>query len=151
MEGKKHKGHLVLVKPTGNNAHKRQGTFLKPVTNSEPSKQNFHLAYNVKRDIGTKTLAGLNEQRKQGDDDASSSLCDVVLVIEDRSIHAHKSVLAVRSEYFRAMFTTGMMESRKREVEMHGTTYSALSAALEFIYTGAFVVSVLILDYLVRN
>ena len=127
--------HLVLVKPSSTAHSAQHGTYLK-LTSTEPCQQKFQISYNTKRDIGYKTLVGLNEQRKEDE----NSLCDVTLVIEDKRIRAHRAVLAVHSEYFRAMFTLGMMESRSKEVEMHNTTYVALSAAVEFIYTGTFVV-----------
>ncbi|XP_072044831.1 kelch-like protein 32 isoform X2 [Amphiura filiformis] len=131
------KAHLILVKPTSAAQGAQHGTFLK-LTTSEPCQQKFQIPYNTKRDLGYKTLVGLNEQRK--DDDVENSLCDVTLVIEGKRIHAHRAVLAVHSEYFRAMFTLGMMESRTKEVEMHNTTHTALSAAIEFMYTGAFLI-----------
>lgn len=45
-----------------------------------------------------------------------SKLCDVVLVIGDKKIGAHKLVLSVASDYFCAMFSGKMQESIANEV-----------------------------------
>jgi hypothetical protein len=39
---------------------------------------------------------------------------DVVFVVEGRELHAHRAILVVRAEYFRAMFCDKMKESRSQ-------------------------------------
>ncbi|XP_078000038.1 kelch-like protein 7 [Glandiceps talaboti] len=80
--------------------------------------------------ITKKTLSGQNELRKEG------LMCDVVLKVDDQDIYAHRSILAVHSEYFRAMFTTEMMESRSKEVEIKEVEFHALDKLVEYMYTG---------------
>lgn len=53
-------------------------------------------------------LEQMNELRSE------SCLCDVTLVIGSTRINAHRLVLASCSNYFRAMFTSEMAESRQR-------------------------------------
>lgn len=53
-------------------------------------------------------LEKFNEMRAEG------CLCDVTLVVVSHRINAHRLVLASCSNYFRAMFTSEMAESRQR-------------------------------------
>ena len=47
---------------------------------------------------------------------STNILCDITLVCGKIQINAHKIVLAACSEYFQAMFTSGMCETRTDEV-----------------------------------
>lgn len=46
-------------------------------------------------------------------------LTDVVFIVDGQEIHAHKVVLASRSEYFRSMLYGKMQESSSRYIEKH--------------------------------
>ena len=48
-----------------------------------------------------KLVDALNELRTQ------KKLCDIVIKVDGRAFHAHRAVLAARSEYFMAMLTSG--------------------------------------------
>jgi leucine-zipper-like transcriptional regulator 1 len=48
----------------------------------------------------------------------SAELADVNFVVEGKIVHAHRAVLACRSEYFRVMLLGGMKESRMAEMDM---------------------------------
>ncbi|GLV39696.1 BTB (POZ) domain containing 9 [Carabus blaptoides fortunei] len=61
---------------------------------------------------------------------------DVTFVIEGQQIHAHKILLAVRSEYFRALLFGGMREASQDEIELKGTPLQAFKVLLRYIYTG---------------
>ncbi|KAL1116712.1 hypothetical protein AAG570_005184 [Ranatra chinensis] len=63
-------------------------------------------------------------------------LTDVVLEVGSELFHSHKVVLAAASPYFKAMFTSGLMETEMSRVTLHGVCPSAMSKLLEFIYTG---------------
>ncbi|ELR17918.1 BTB/POZ domain containing protein [Acanthamoeba castellanii str. Neff] len=63
-------------------------------------------------------------------------LSDVTFVVEGRKVPAHRFILQVRSEHFRAMFSNGLKESRDSEVVLHDTDYVPFMACLEFIYSG---------------
>lgn len=55
------------------------------------------------------SLEQMNEMRADG------CLCDVTLIVSNERINAHRLVLASCSNYFRAMFTSEMAESRQRK------------------------------------
>ncbi|CAJ0929536.1 unnamed protein product, partial [Mesorhabditis belari] len=69
----------------------------------------------------------------------SESFSDVILKVEGERLPAHKTILAARSEYFRAMFFGGMAEStdssKVREVELKDTTLEAFKHLLNYIYS----------------
>ena len=48
---------------------------------------------------------------------------DVAIVVKDKKFMAHKALLKVRSDYFRALFESGLEESRENEVHQR---YSAV-------------------------
>ena len=69
------------------------------------------------------------------DDD---SLSDVTFVVGDTRIHAHRVILIARSEYFRAMLTSGFSEGQKgssKEITIGDTTPEAFKALLRYLYT----------------
>jgi BTB/POZ domain-containing protein 9 len=49
---------------------------------------------------------------------------------------AHKTILALKSEYFRAMFYGGLSESNTDEITLENTPVEAFKAILKYIYTG---------------
>jgi RCC1 and BTB domain-containing protein len=62
---------------------------------------------------------------------------DVKFIVEGRAIHCHRAVLAARSDHFRAMFTSGMRESRADEIELRHMRVPVFLALLEYIYVDA--------------
>jgi hypothetical protein len=66
-----------------------------------------------------------------------------MLRAEEKSIKAHKLVLASASPYFRAMFTGGFKETHMNTDDMRLDqicTYSILESIVEFMYTGECVI-----------
>jgi hypothetical protein len=63
-------------------------------------------------------------------------LADVVLIVGDRSLFAHKVVLAMVSPMWKAQFCSPMAESQSKEVELEGVDWLALKAIVDFAYTG---------------
>ena len=72
-------------------------------------------------------------------------LSDVCFLVEGKEIHAHRAVLAIRSEYFRVMLLGGMRESNHGGVEraknsaspidLPDVSYAVFLKVLEFLYT----------------
>lgn len=61
---------------------------------------------------------------------------DVTLIVEGVRFHAHKVILAARSEYFRALLFGGMKESQLSDIELKDTPLGAFKHLLRYIYTG---------------
>lgn len=74
-------------------------------------------------------LSGLNALRAEG------LLLDVTLVAEGEAFQAHRVVLASCSDYFRAMFTDAMRESRQSEICLNGVTAAGMRLLLDYAYT----------------
>ncbi|XP_025930820.1 kelch-like protein 22 isoform X2 [Apteryx rowi] len=72
----------------------------------------------------------------------SSILFDVVLVVEEKPIEAHRILLAASCDYFRGMFAGGLREMEQDEVRIHGISYNAMCKILNFIYTSELELSV---------
>lgn len=74
--------------------------------------------------------------------DNLSSLCvnqeysDVTLIVEGQRLHAHKVILAARSEYFRALLYGGLKESSQSEIELTDAPLNAFKILLKYIYSG---------------
>lgn len=65
----------------------------------------------------------------------SGLLCDVTLVAGDVEILAHKNVLSACSQYFYAMFTGEMAESKSDCITLQAIDPKALLLLVDFIYT----------------
>ncbi|XP_072295006.1 kelch-like protein 26 [Eucyclogobius newberryi] len=74
-------------------------------------------------------LRGLSALRDKG------HLLDVELSVSDERFHVHKAVLASCSDYFRAMFTGGMRESKQDAIELKGLSARGLKHIIDFAYS----------------
>ncbi|XP_023326536.1 kelch-like protein 34 [Eurytemora carolleeae] len=74
-------------------------------------------------------LDGFECLRKRG------ILLDVKLIAEGEMFQAHRSLLASCSDYFRAMFSSGLRESFEEEISLHGVTARGLAVILDYMYT----------------
>ncbi|XP_069323269.1 kelch-like protein 1 isoform X1 [Eulemur rufifrons] len=63
-------------------------------------------------------------------------LCDVILIVGNRKIPAHRLVLSSVSDYFAAMFTSDVCEAKQDEIKMEGIDPNALWDLVQFAYTG---------------
>jgi hypothetical protein len=62
---------------------------------------------------------------------------DVEFIVEDQRIFAHVEIISNRSEYFQAMFRSGMRESVERVVVVPNCSKSTFLFLLEYLYTDA--------------
>lgn len=67
---------------------------------------------------------------------------DVVFLVNEEKVHAHKSILACRCEHFNAMFRSGMRESVEREVKIPNVTKAVFLLLMEYIYTDSVMIDV---------
>lgn len=61
---------------------------------------------------------------------------DVKFIVGGRQIHAHRSILYARSEYFRHMFDSRMRETSEMEIPIPNVSYDVFRALLEYLYSG---------------
>uniref|UniRef100_A0A7E4ZT48 BTB domain-containing protein n=1 Tax=Panagrellus redivivus TaxID=6233 RepID=A0A7E4ZT48_PANRE len=69
---------------------------------------------------------------------------DVILIVENTKIPAHKSKLIEHSEYFKAMFSSYFIEAAQDEITLEDTNLKAFKRVLEYIHTGR-------MDYYLQN
>ncbi|XP_028986935.1 actin-binding protein IPP isoform X2 [Betta splendens] len=81
-------------------------------------------------------LAQMNKMRLRTD------FCDVGLKVGGQVFRVHRLVLAASSPYFSALFSGGMKEAQKEEVQILGVETEVFEILLEFIYTGVISVTV---------
>ncbi|KAM7407336.1 hypothetical protein PAMA_003182 [Pampus argenteus] len=62
-------------------------------------------------------------------------LTDVILCVQGNDFPCHRAVLAAASQYFRAMFCSGLKESHEDRVEMKGLDSETMHCLLEYTYT----------------
>lgn len=62
-------------------------------------------------------------------------LCDITLRVNRREIRAHRVVLAACSSYFRAMLTTGFLESNLGTISLQDCDETAVEQLVDFLYT----------------
>lgn len=74
-------------------------------------------------------LSGLSKLKSK------NLLLDVTLIAEGEAFQAHKVVLASISDYFRAMFTDAMRESKQSEISLNGITAQGMKLVLEYAYS----------------
>lgn len=74
-------------------------------------------------------MEGLNSLRD------NEEFLDITLIAEGQKFRAHKVVLAACSDYFRAMFTGNMLESRQNEIALNGVSADGFRILLDYAYT----------------
>lgn len=80
---------------------------------------------------GTNTLIhGLSEHINCKD------FSDVTFMVEGKPFYAHRLVLSVMSEHYRAMFKSGMKESRETVIPVPGVSYKLFTELMTYFYSG---------------
>lgn len=62
-------------------------------------------------------------------------LTDVILSVEGHDFPCHRAILAAASQYFRAMFCSGLKESHEESVQIKGLDSGTMRSLLEYTYT----------------
>ncbi|KAL3846716.1 hypothetical protein ACJMK2_017682 [Sinanodonta woodiana] len=62
-------------------------------------------------------------------------LCDVILKVQGKEFHVHKTVLAASSDYFLAMFSSNLSEKTQSVIELHEMESDVFEKVIEFVYT----------------
>ena len=81
------------------------------------------------KNCANKILEGLNSLR------LSKSLYDIILVVEDEQLSAHKCVLASLSDYFNAMFSGDLSESKQTQVKINSVDSNTMKLVVDYAYT----------------
>ncbi len=69
----------------------------------------------------------------------NEELSDVTFLVEGREVYAHKLVLSLVSEYYKAMFSNAFREKEDRpQIEVPNCTYDAFLHLMRYIYSGDF-------------
>jgi hypothetical protein len=65
---------------------------------------------------------------------------DVTFIVEGKPFYAHKSIISILSEKYRAMFKAGMMESQsnKSVIQIDHISYPVFELVMRYLYTGSF-------------
>ncbi|EGT31030.1 CBN-KEL-8 protein [Caenorhabditis brenneri] len=69
-------------------------------------------------------------------------LCDVELIVEGSVIRAHRYILAAASPYFKAMFTNGMVETKKVTIKMEELPFESMEIIVNYIYTDKIAITI---------
>merc|ERR1719161_1830926 len=86
--------------------------------------------------VASQNLVNAQGRQVLGEMLEARSFTDVTFVVEGREIAAHRVLLALFSDHFRAMFSAGMRESFENRVPIQGVPYDAFRALLSFLYSG---------------
>ena len=69
----------------------------------------------------------------------NESCSDVVFLLDnDDRVYASRSLLIGQSQYFQAMFRSGMRESKENEIHIKGCPKNVLLMFLQYLYTNEF-------------
>ncbi|XP_043945581.1 kelch-like protein 20 isoform X1 [Protopterus annectens] len=82
-----------------------------------------------------KVLEGLNSLR------LNNAFCDVILCCGGQEFPCHRIVLASFSSYFRAMFSTDLVESKQDRVAINGVESQMIGMLVNFAYTAQVVIT----------
>ncbi|TRY89410.1 hypothetical protein DNTS_010813 [Danionella cerebrum] len=99
-----------------------------PLSDSDSEEEDFPDDYSTP--LGEYVTQGLKQLLD------AQQLCDVTLLVEGKKFMCHRVLLAAVSPYFRAMFTSPLVESRQTEIRLEEVTPSVMETVIHFVYTG---------------
>jgi RCC1 and BTB domain-containing protein len=65
----------------------------------------------------------------------NDEFADLIFIVNNERVYAHRSILASRCEHFAAMFRSGMRESVEKEIHIPNVTKPVFLLLMEFLYT----------------
>ena len=67
----------------------------------------------------------------------NGTFCDAFICIPGvkKKLPVHRAVLASCSEFFRALFTNGLRETKENDVKLHGVSVSVMETIIQYAYT----------------
>ncbi|XP_056118420.1 kelch-like protein diablo [Rhinichthys klamathensis goyatoka] len=99
-----------------------------PLSDSDSEEEDFPDDYSTP--LGEYVTQGLKQLLD------AQQLCDVTLLVEGKKFMCHRVLLAAVSPYFRAMFTSPLVESRLTEIRLEEVTPFVMETVIHFVYTG---------------
>jgi BTB/POZ domain-containing protein 9 len=86
--------------------------------------------------IDTSTLGDYNIYVENLSQLENSELKDVYFSVEDKKIPAHKIIISLRNDFFKALLTSGMIESQQSEIALNDLQISSINVLLGYLYCG---------------
>lgn len=83
----------------------------------------------LKSDFSSQACNILAELREQG------QLCDAVIRVENETFHIHRNILSACSSYFRALFTSQMLQTKSHEITITNVSADVMSVLVDYAYT----------------
>ena len=59
---------------------------------------------------------------------------DLLIKVDDKTLHVHKAVLCAVSDYFRVMLESGMKESNEHVIHIHDTRADVVETMMGYFY-----------------
>ncbi|CAH1262445.1 KLHL11 [Branchiostoma lanceolatum] len=66
----------------------------------------------------------------------TGTLCDIVLVVGNREIFAHRAVMAAGSQYFASIYRSDYTETHASRIELGSLDAGGVETVVQYIYTG---------------
>jgi hypothetical protein len=72
----------------------------------------------------------------QPNSEPSKTFSDITITLDNDHYNLHRCILASQSEYFAALFTNGMLESKQPVIALKDVSKEVFDLIVEFLYTG---------------
>jgi len=72
----------------------------------------------------------------------NDEFADVVFIVNNERVYAHRTILASRCEHFAAMFRSGMRESFEQEIKIPNVSKPVFLLLMEYLYTDAVTIGI---------
>jgi hypothetical protein len=101
----------------------------------------------IKQEPGYKSCL-LSRLKKQRDEE--SSMCDMCICVGDQKFYVHRCLMTAACDYFDVMLRGDWQESYQDTIEMKDINANALSAVIDFIYSGELKLSLRNIEEILR-